>query len=80
MAENVENRDERISRYKEERRKQLAAQYAVVSERRPIHQVAVRGTRSTASGSASEGPRQTRASKLRAAATNAQETAKEVGF
>ncbi|KAJ8925022.1 hypothetical protein NQ315_001188, partial [Exocentrus adspersus] len=63
MAEKQqESRSDRVARYKEERRRQLAAQFGV---QRPD----ARGKdNAAATSSSSEGPRPTRASKLRAAA------------
>ncbi|KAJ8957580.1 hypothetical protein NQ318_020621 [Aromia moschata] len=59
---------DRVARYKEERRRQLAAQFGVHQE--PVSSK----TRShDAASSSSEGPRPTRASKLRAAAALSQD-------
>ncbi|XP_019766886.2 uncharacterized protein LOC109542202 isoform X2 [Dendroctonus ponderosae] len=61
MADNFkENRNSRIARYKEERRKQLAADFGNLESPR-IH--------GAGSSSSSEGPRPTRASRLRAQAS-----------
>lgn len=67
MSEIQGTRAERIARYKEERRKQLASQFPPFSEpqsspqrRRPVHKE---------TSSSSEEPRTTRASRLRAAAS-----------
>lgn len=62
---------ERIARYKEERRRQLAAQYGASAEEKR------RGRDAAAnSSSSSEGPRTTRASRLRAAAATKDSKAK----
>ncbi|RZC38334.1 supervillin, partial [Asbolus verrucosus] len=70
-TEGTESRAERIARYKEQRRKELAAQFSSVhSDPTASHR---RNSKDTNS-SGSEGPRTTRTSRLRAAAT-AQESA-----
>ncbi|XP_050500586.1 supervillin-like isoform X2 [Diabrotica virgifera virgifera] len=73
MTDNQEERNERIARYKEERRRQLAEQFAT-------HHSPSRTTRNVngynkdgGSSSNTEGPRPTRASQLRAAAALSQE-------
>ncbi|XP_018578013.1 supervillin-like, partial [Anoplophora glabripennis] len=71
MSEKQESRAERVARYKEERRRQLAAQYGT-HEDTPI---ATRTRSKDTASSSSEGPRPTRASKLRAAALSGQDVA-----
>uniref|UniRef100_A0A6P7G785 Supervillin-like n=1 Tax=Diabrotica virgifera virgifera TaxID=50390 RepID=A0A6P7G785_DIAVI len=73
MTDIQEERNERIARYKEERRRQLAEQFAT-------HHSPSRTTRNVngynkdgGSSSNTEGPRPTRASQLRAAAALSQE-------
>ncbi|KAJ8963578.1 hypothetical protein NQ314_005538 [Rhamnusium bicolor] len=63
MSENQESRAERVARYKEERRRQLDAQFGTHQDA-----IASRTRNKDATSSSSEGPRPTRASKLRAAA------------
>lgn len=72
MSEGQEGRAERIARYKEERRKQLAAQFeakhnADESNKSARKDGGVSSSQSNAAG-AGEGVRSTRASRLRAAA------------
>jgi hypothetical protein len=69
MSEGQESRAERIARYKEQRRRELAAQFNTHSDPPASHR---RNSKDTNS-SGSEGPRPTRTSRLRAAATTAQE-------
>ncbi|XP_063919951.1 uncharacterized protein LOC135134963 isoform X4 [Zophobas morio] len=65
MSEGQESRAERIARYKEQRRRELAAQFNLHND--PA--VSPRRNSKDTNSSSSEGPRTTRTSRLRAAAT-----------
>lgn len=65
MSEGTETRADRIARYKEERRKQLAAQFSSISS---VQQSPAKRQTKDTNSSGSEGPRTTRAFRLRAAA------------
>ncbi|XP_074029765.1 supervillin isoform X3 [Leptinotarsa decemlineata] len=69
MSESQEKRADRIARYKEERRRQLAAQFGTSQETSTVKATGKDGGTS----SSSEGPRPTRASRLRLAALSSQE-------
>lgn len=60
-----ETSTERIARYKEERRRQLAAQYGTQND--PVTALSRKTRDGSHSSSSSEGPRTTRTSRLRAA-------------
>lgn len=66
MSEGQESRAERIARYKEQRRKELAAQFNNIHSDPPTSQ---RRNSKDTNSSSSEGPRTTRTSRLRAAAS-----------
>lgn len=69
MSEITESRAERIAKYKEERRKQLAAQFASISPSTSQTSSNRKGIfKDSSNSSGSEAPRTTRASRLRAAA------------
>ncbi|XP_056635872.1 uncharacterized protein LOC130444644 isoform X1 [Diorhabda sublineata] len=66
MTDNPETRNDRIARYKEERKRQLAEQFSNLHS--PSRAIKKGSTKDGSSSSNSEGPRPTRASRLRAAA------------
>nr|XP_022920329.1 supervillin isoform X1 [Onthophagus taurus] len=72
MSDNQESRAQRIARYKEERRRQLALQYGM-----PTEGAGTTKKNNSTGSSSSDGPRTTRASRLRAAAVAGQESIKE---
>lgn len=65
MSDSTEVRADRVASYKEERRKQLAAQFVSIGS---LQSTTGKRYQRDANSSSSEGPRHTRASRLRAAA------------